>query len=961
MLPAWLRTAGLAVVLFSCVGPLFELRSIDAAQDLIVTQGTNYPGCSKYCEQFASDVTHVVYYSNLPAGNYRIAFPDGRALDFSVTSSGSGMTLDTTPIHSYDNCCGGPTGLTILWDNTGVSCGNYFTGQNYPVTGGYRAVQLIVDGTSYPNCPSVCATMDPRHQLTASWYVNETLPETQYIKINDKKQGGDECKGSSGMARYSAHAMLASLTIEDTPLRYTPPLGLPINFTVTYCQRDTQQPTTFNYSNLGSKWTSNWLSYVTDDPTNASAPVVISVPGGGAEAYSGYDPASQSYSPDPQSHALLVRTSSTTYEKRFPDGSKQVFSLSDGANVYPRNIFMTQWIDASGNSVGIAYDGTFRITTITDALGQITTLSYELVTDPLKITKVTDPFGRFATFTYTNGQLTKITDEIGIQSQFTYTTGSDFIASLTTPYGTSNFVTGESGTNKWIEMTDPIGGKERVEYRDNAPGISASDGSAPAGFTNSGLAIANTFYWSKRAIELYPPVNGVYDYTKAEITHWALNADGSASGIAASEKAQLENRVWYTYTGQSDTNHIGWDGNPLRVARILGDGTTQLSQYEYNSLGNVTKKTDPVGRMMTYVYDTNNIDLLEVRQTTGANNELLRKYTYNALHEPLTDTDAAGEVTTYTYNAQGQVLTRKNAKNETSTYAYGGTVPIGYLGSITSPPFNSVSAVTSFTYDSSNRVRTVTDSDNYTLTIDYDNLDRKTKVTYPDNTFEQFQYTDNVTGAMTLDLTGSRDRRGLWTYRHYNANRQMDSITDPLNRITQYGWCTCGALTSITDAKNQVTTFNRDLQSRVYQKVFANGTSINYLYEGQTAANGAGATSRLQSFTDAKNQRTNYTYYNDDKVKQVSYTNTAGQQLSPPTPTVTFTYDPNYNRVATMADGTGTTTYAYKPITGGVSLGAGLLQSVDGPLVNDTITYTYDELGRELSHAINGEQREPDI
>lgn len=136
--------------------------------------------------------------------------------------------------------------------------------------------------------------------------------------------------------------------------------------------------------------------------------------------------------------------------------------------------------------------------------------------------------------------------------------------------------------------------------------------------------------------------------------------------------------------------------------------------------------------------------------------------------------------------------------------------------------------------------------------------------------------------------------------------------------------------------------------------MFANGTSINYLYEGQTASNGAGATSRLQCFTDAKNQRTNYTYYNDDNLKQANYTNTAGRPLSPPTPSVTFTYDPNYNRVATTADGTGTTTYAYKPITGGVSLGAGRLQSVDGPLVNDTITYTYDELGRELSHAING-------
>src|SRR5207248_7469710 len=118
-------------------------------------------------------------------------------------------------------------------------------------------------------------------------------------------------------------------------------------------------------------------------------------------------------------------------------------------------------------------------TTITDALGHATTLSYEFASDTLTITKVTEPSttARFATFDYNgNGQLETITDEIGIQSRFTYATdGTSFISSLQTPYGTTNFSTGQSGSNKWIEMTDPLGGKERVEYRDNAPGISASD------------------------------------------------------------------------------------------------------------------------------------------------------------------------------------------------------------------------------------------------------------------------------------------------------------------------------------------------------------------------------------------------------------------------------------------------------------------------------------------------------
>ena len=70
-----------------------------------------------------------------------------------------------------------------------------------------------------------------------------------------------------------------------------------------------------------------------------------------------------------------------------------------------------------------------------------------------------------------------------------------------------------------------------------------------------------------------------------------------------------------------------------------------------------------------------------------------------------------------------------------------------------------------------------------------------------------------------------------------------------------------------------------------------------------------------------------------------------------PTPGVTYTYDPVYPRVLTMVDGIGTTTYAYK--APGV-LGAGQVASVDGPLANDTITYTYDQLGRVTVRAING-------
>jgi RHS repeat-associated protein len=131
------------------------------------------------------------------------------------------------------------------------------------------------------------------------------------------------------------------------------------------------------------------------------------------------------------------------------------------------------------------------------------------------------------------------------------------------------------------------------------------------------------------------------------------------------------------------------------------------------------------------------------------------------------------------------------------------------------------------------------------------------------------------------------------------------------------------------------------LARRALERLSRDGSDKEYVYETTTG--------RLKKVTDAKGQETSYTYFPDDKVQQVSYTNA---EIA--TPAVGFTYDGVDGRLATMTDGTGTTTYAYHPVATPPGLGAGQLASVDGPLANDTITYAYDELGRVTSRTLNG-------
>ena len=63
------------------------------------------------------------------------------------------------------------------------------------------------------------------------------------------------------------------------------------------------------------------------------------------------------------------------------------------------------------------------------------------------------------------------------------------------------------------------------------------------------------------------------------------------------------------------------------------------------------------------------------------------------------------------------------------------------------------------------------------------------------------------------------------------------------------------------------------------------------------------------------------------------------------TPDVMYTYDPYFPRLASRQDGAGTTTFTYQPY-GSASHGAGNLALVDGPFSNDTLKYSYDEVGR---------------
>lgn len=741
-----------------------------------------------------------------------------------------------------------------------------------------------------------------------------------------------------GMCGYAIKESTVSLTLSDTPVGYAPPIGPSAFVRIVYNQRDATQPANPSYFNVGPKWTFDWLTYVTDDPTNPGGSVTRYVSGGGTYNYSGYSGSTGQFAPQTDDGSILVRTAQTAiaYERRFRDGRTEIYAQSDGATAYPRNVFLTQVIDPHGNSVTLGYDSLKRLSTLTDATGRQTTFSYGIAARPLLVTAITDPFGRSATLGYDSAyRLSAITDTIGLVSSFTYDANS-LVSALTTPYGTTYFAYSAPtvGAPLFVQATDPLGFSERLEWLEPSPTpTSEPPATVPQGMpltpANQSLQYRNSFYWDKAAyLQAGCTPSGGCDYSLARNRHFlhVPPFTNVKSSVIESAKHPLENRVWYAYPGQTSPIYAGTSAQPIAIGRVLDDGSSQIIRYAYDTAGfNLTRASDALGRTTSFAY-ANGIDLAAISQTTEYGFQTtLAQFTYNVRHQPIAATDAAGQTATFTYNSAGQVTSVTNPLGEITSYTYDA---VGNLITITNA--NNATAA-SFTYDALARIATATDSEGWTVAYQYDAANRVLSVTYPDGSTELRTYD-------RLDLASYRDRQGrLWQY-SYDANRRLVGVIDPAGDQVQFGYNQRGQITSLTDPRSNVTQWTYDVQGRVTSKVYPDTSTVTYTYETTT--------SRLKSITDALGQIKQFTYGLDDRVVAVTYLNTIN-----PTPNVSYSYDPYFSRLQSMTDGTGTTNFTYVPVG---SLGALNLAQEVGPLANSTIAYTYDALGRVATRGVAG-------
>ena len=780
--------------------------------------------------------------------------------------------------------------------------------------------------------------------------------------VDDDEDGGDDCNKPKcsdciGMPQWSISEPYISLWLYDEPLGYQPSKGERISFTLAHKQREAVTGLDPKIFSVGKNWNFAWLSYISHDVSGSN---IVNFPMGGRRFLGGTN--------DFETNTRITGDTNTGYTRFFQDGSKDVYGLivTNYLGQFQKAFLTERW-NPQGHMTRLDYYGLIaasqvvRLKDVVDGDGLTNWISY-VSSNPYStnlISQVTDPYGRTTTLSYlTNGLLTNITDVVGISTSFAYDT-NNWVQSMTNSYGTTAFeITdtpsgGVAPNGRSVLVTEPDGGHQLYLYQDAAPGVASTTGSLPytASYTNTfestNLNYRNTFHWGPQQYKNLSTTNiaafSAEHFRLARMKHWLKEADGFVGQTISFERApspdtegSVEGQItWYDYPGKTHNAYQGTQSSPLFVAQVLPDGTTKFTRTERNAFGAVTNEVSTYSsaggspvllRTNVYTYAANEIDLLTTVNPLGV---LVSSNMYNANHQVTTNFNALGEPTIYTYDDSNRLSTITSPVGLLTTYIYGSD---GFL----SDQIVTGISTNSYTY-ANGLVLTHTDTRGLTVTNTYDDLQRLTRMDFPDGTFITNTYD-------RLDLVKTVDRMGFPTWFGYDEKRRKKAETNALGNYSLYSYCSCGVMDSMQDMEGHTTLFYYDNQSRLTNTLYADDYQVFRQYD---------LSGRLIAIWDSAGSGTTNGYNNQGLV--VGVTNSFGRVqgtaydiLDRATNTVdangvsvSMTYD-NLNRIRTRTyPDTGVESFGYTPNYSGMTSYTNQL--------GQTNFYVYDVAGRKTA------------
>lgn len=513
-----------------------------------------------------------------------------------------------------------------------------------------------------------------------------------------------------------------------------------------------------------------------------------------------------------------------------------------------------------------------------------------------QLASVTDPLGREATYTYDSaGDLTQVDDPGGRDWEYTYDADHNLLT-IEDPRGNTVLTNTYNSQDQVTQQVDALGRTTTWSYTQT----DAND--------------------SETVVTL--PNGSVTDYTfQDDEPVTTVTAEGSSDQVTTSATYNTAGELATGTNGNGGVTSYTYDGDGTMLTETdpMGHETT----WTYNSANQVTSATLPSGAETTYTYDSHGNLTAESQVpapgATSPSGDLTTNYAYtdSAFPSlPTSMTDPNGKTTTYTYDSDGDLASTTQPDGEDTTYGYDAD---GEQTKVTSPegntPPNSPTAyTTTTTYNAAGQPLTVTDPMGNVTTYTYDLDGNKTSV-------------ENAALKTT-------------TYT-YDADNELTKTTNPDGDTTQKSYNSMGNVATETDGNGNVTTDTYNAQDELSSVETAMSQTTSYTYD----ADG----NRLTT-TDPQSRVTTDTYNADDELTGVSYSSGTPSDVS-------YTYTPD-GQVATMVDGTGTTTYTYDGVDR-------LISVKDG--AGNTVSYTLDADGNEtgitypngktVTYAFNGDDQ----
>ncbi len=627
--------------------------------------------------------------------------------------------------------------------------------------------------------------------------------------------------------------------------------------------------------------------------------LALQTPGGMFETFT-YFNCSIGYKPDdPAHHSQMFHNADGTLTARLKDQTEYKFDAG---------YKLTQMRDKNGNTISYNYDSEAKLVGIVDSKAHKITVNYSVVNGQKLISSIQDWSGRIVNYTYdAQGNLLTVKDPKGNVTTYTY--DSNFkLANITDREGkvvVTNTYTPEAklatqrdsanitktyshnDTSKTITVNDNLGRIQKTVYDEKArilqkidpliKNITYTYGAEPMPLTikdKNGNTTTFTYDSSGNMLSVKYPNNKIINFsydtknrlTKltdsrygAQVKNTDYTYDVNGNIIKIIEDLINEKKFTYNVEGEalSYSDPMGhltkWTrdsfGNKLTETPFYD---VRTSNFAYDNLGRLIKKTDGEGKTNTYTYDTNG-NVLSLNDGIGTTqniynkeNRLLRStlpnnfatnFAYNPAGSLTNVIDALSGVTSYSYDGYQNLITRQDALNRQTKYVYD---ILNRRTQATTPLGN----VAKWEYDANGNLTKRIDEANNATVYQYDNLNRLIKINYPDLKTVTMTYDDrsnliqmsDPSGITTYTydrfdrLTQVQNPNGIIKY-EYDLSGKLARITYPDNKSVSYGYDSDNTLLRITDWNNQKVDFARHKNGLPQMKVMPNGTIASYSYD----------------------------------------------------------------------------------------------------------------------------------